>query len=344
MIARAPLIRFGIPLIAVAAAIVSAVAVTSNRPSNPIVQPTDLPPVQPLGGRTRPYIGATGVVEAEDRNVSIGSPVSGVVAALYVSPGQEVRLRDRLFQVDDRDLVAQLAVRQADVEAARRTVAVDAASVAEATANLNDRSAQLARVLAVDDPRAVSREETATRRYAADAARAQLVRTQMQVRQARAAVRQAEALRDAARIAVDRAIVRAPRAGTVLQVNVRPGQFAPAGEAQAALVVIGATHPLNLRVDVDEADVPRISIGASAVFSVRSRAAQRWRARFVRVEPLLVGKTNLSGGANERVDTRVLQMIYAFDPGTTGVFVGQQVDVFLPAKATNGGTRPAARS
>jgi multidrug resistance efflux pump len=333
MTIRSKLLTFGLPLVAIAGAIVGGIAVTSNRPSSPVVQPATLPPAQPSGGLARPFIGATGIVEAEGRNVSIGSAVAGVVTVLYVTPGQEVRKDDPLFKVDDRDLVAQHAVREADVTAAQRTVEVNDASVAEAKANLADREAQLARVRAVDDPRAVSREEIALRRFAADAVRAQVLRAQAQVRQAQAAVAQAEALRDQTRVAVDRTVVRSPRDGTILQVNVRPGQFAPAGEPQSALVVVGGTHPLNLRVDVDEVDVPRLLQGEAASFSVRGQAEQRWSARFVRVEPLLVSKTNLSGAANERVDTRVLQVLYAFDPGQTGAFVGEQVDVFLPAKA-----------
>jgi multidrug resistance efflux pump len=337
------LLTFGLPAAALVGAIVGAIAVTSNRPTSPVVQPATLPPTQPSGGVARPFVGATGVVEAEGRNVSIGSAVAGVVTTLNVKPGQEVKAGDALFVVDSRELSAQLAAREADVIAAERTVAVNEASVAESTSNLADREAQFTRVRAVDDPRAVSREEIALRRFAADAAKAQLRRAEAQVRQARAAVGQAEALRNQARVAVDRAVARSPRDGTVLQVNVRPGQFAPAAEAQSALVVVGVTHPLNLRVDIDEVDVPRLALGEPATFSVRGQAEKRWSARFVRVEPLLVSKTNLSGAANERVDTRVLQVLYAFDPGAVGAFVGQQVDVFLPAKAALVATKPVAK-
>jgi multidrug resistance efflux pump len=333
MAMRSKLLTFGLPVVALLGAAVGAVAVTSNRPTSPVVQPANLPPTQPAAGLAPSYVGATGLVEAHGRNVSIGSSVAGVVVDLMVSPGQAVKRGEPLFRVDDRELQAQLAVRNADIQAALRTVEVDEASVAEAKANLADRQAQLARARAVDDPRAVSAEEIALRRFAVDAVAAQGLRAQAQVRRARAAVEQAQALGAQARTAVARAVARSPQDGTVLQVNVRPGQFAPAGETQSALVVIGNTHPLNLRVDVDEVDVPRLMMGEPAIFSVRGQAEQRWSARFVRVEPLLVGKTNLSGAANERVDTRVLQVIYAFDPEKVSAFVGQQVDVFLPAKA-----------
>jgi HlyD family secretion protein len=53
--------------------------------------------------------------------------------------------------------------------------------------------------------------------------------------------------------------------------------------------------------------------------------------RFVRVEPYVVPKKSLTGGSNERVDTRVLQALYAFERGNLPVFVGQQMDVFIEA-------------
>jgi len=40
-------------------------------------------------------------------------------------------------------------------------------------------------------------------------------------------------------------------------------------------------------------------------------------------------KRSLTGDSQERVDTRVLQVIFAFDPGSMPVFVGQQVDVYI---------------
>ena len=49
----------------------------------------------------------------------------------------------------------------------------------------------------------------------------------------------------------------------------------------------------------------------------------------MRVEPYVIPKKSLTGDNTERVDTRVLQVIYAIDPRGTPLYVGQQVDVFL---------------
>jgi hypothetical protein len=55
---------------------------------------------------------------------------------------------------------------------------------------------------------------------------------------------------------------------------------------------------------------------------------------FVRVEPFVVPKRSLTGENTERVDTRVLQVIYAVESAETTLYVGQQVDVFINAAAT----------
>jgi hypothetical protein len=57
----------------------------------------------------------------------------------------------------------------------------------------------------------------------------------------------------------------------------------------------------------------------------------------VRVEPYVVPKRSLTGESTERVDTRVLQVLYRFDPAAMKVYVGQQVDVFVEAPPIGGG-------
>jgi hypothetical protein len=52
---------------------------------------------------------------------------------------------------------------------------------------------------------------------------------------------------------------------------------------------------------------------------------------FVRVEPYVVPKKSLTGDNTERVDTRVLQVIYALDSKEQTFYVGQQMDVFIDA-------------
>lgn len=53
---------------------------------------------------------------------------------------------------------------------------------------------------------------------------------------------------------------------------------------------------------------------------------------FVRFEPFVVPKRSLTGDSTERVDTRVLQVIYRVERDDIPLFVGQQLDVFIEAE------------
>ena len=51
----------------------------------------------------------------------------------------------------------------------------------------------------------------------------------------------------------------------------------------------------------------------------------------MRFEPYVVPKLSLTGDSAERVDTRVLQVIYSFDRGELPIYVGQQMDIYIEA-------------
>jgi multidrug resistance efflux pump len=186
-------------------------------------------------------------------------------------------------------------------------------------------------------------------------ARARLAQAQASAAGARAAVTEARDSASASRAGADQAaaqsrvvatdlerlIVRAPIAGQVLRLNVRVGEFAPAGPLAEPLVAMGQVDPLHVRVQIDEEDAPRVLAGAMAEASLRGDASRKIRLAFVRFEPQATPKTNLSGGA-ERVDTRVIEAVYSFQRGDLPVFVGQQMDVFVQARPFGGESAAAA--
>jgi multidrug resistance efflux pump len=139
--------------------------------------------------------------------------------------------------------------------------------------------------------------------------------------------------------------VRASVDGTVLQVKVRPGEFAMAGPLAEPLMLLGRTDVLHIRVDVDENEASRVRPGAAAVAYVRGNNSIRADLKFVRIEPYIVPKRSLTGDTTERVDTRVLQVLYSFDPKGLPVYVGQQMDVYIDAPSIAGpSTTQSARA
>lgn len=131
-----------------------------------------------------------------------------------------------------------------------------------------------------------------------------------------------------AKITKDRLSIKAPISGQILSVNVRPGEFAQAGVLSEPLMRIGKTDVLHVRVEIDEEKASYISQNASAKGFARGITDQAIPLTFVRFEPFVRAKQNLAV-AGQRVDTRVLQVIYAVDKSIGALFVGQQLDVFI---------------
>jgi multidrug resistance efflux pump len=148
---------------------------------------------------------------------------------------------------------------------------------------------------------------------------------------AKAEFQQATSHVDRIRADLDRLTVVAPISGEVLQCKVRPGEYAASGPLGQPLILLGATDRLHIRADIDERDAARVKPGAQVVASIRGDARQKYPLHFVRFEPFVVPKKNLTTDATERVDTRVLQVIYSLDKGVP-VRTGQQMDVLIETK------------
>jgi len=148
---------------------------------------------------------------------------------------------------------------------------------------------------------------------------------------AEAAVAQAQSQVERTKVDIDRLTVRALADGRVLQLNVRLGQFA-AMTWKEPMVVLGDVDVLHIRVDIDENDLPYFEEKAEAIATLKGRPMVRFPLRFVYVEPYVIPKQSLTGSNSERVDTRVLQVVYALpEDRPINVYVGEQMDIYLKA-------------
>ena len=304
-----------LPIIAIGALSFGIISVVRSQPRRETNAPPSPPPVAPYAH----VVAAEGLVEASSENISIGTPLPEVVTEVPVVVGQKVKVGEPLFKLDDRQLNADLAAREAELGVARAQVKVDAAL-------FDDAKQQLEFAETLSDKRAISSEELAKRQHAAAAAEARLESAKAQVTAAEAQVKSVQTQ-------IERSTVRAPIDGEVLQVKIHVGEYAPAGVTATPLVLLGRLKPLNIRVDVDEHEAWRVSAKAKAVATVRGNSNLKTPISFVRFEPFVLPKKSLTGDSTERVDTRVLQVIYRVENETLPLFVGQQMDVFIEAPA-----------
>jgi HlyD family secretion protein len=360
--------KYLLPILATGMFVFSLYHVVRAQQTLPEPQPPVEPPQTPFG-RT---VAGAGIVEAETENISIGSALPGVVLEVYVpveKVGQRVRVGDPLFLVDNRQLKAQLAYAEANLAAAQAQLAKleaqprpeevppSEAKVQTAQANLEIQLDFAERNRKLINTRAVGEEDYRQKVLAAAMARQQLAQAKAEDALLKAGAWEADKAIARANVALakaqigqiktdlERALVRAPVEGKVLQVNVRPGEYVGTPPSQA-LVVLGSVQKLHVRVDIDEHDIPRVhrafGTGAPAYASPRGDPSARFPLSFVRVEPFVVPKKSLTGDNTERVDTRVLQAIYHVDRDEPGLFVGMQVDVFLDTQDPLPGTTAVA--
>ena len=304
-------INYILPLLSATGLCFAAYIVINGSQPMPIAEAV----AEPASAPFKAFIAGSGIVEAKSQNIAIGTPLSRLVAKVTVKVGDKLKTGTPLFYLDDRDTLAELAIKRAELAKAQADVNTAKASLAEAK-SLNDLA------LAITDNRAISKEELLKRRNALAIATAKLD-------SAIASTQQAEANLANTQSTFARLVIRAPIDGDVLQVNVRPGEFAQAGALTLPLMVLGNLEQLHVRVDIDENDVWRFDKNGKAEAFLRGNRDFKVELKLAYIEPFVIPKKSLTGDSSERVDTRVLQALYRFDQGQMPVYVGQQMDVFI---------------
>jgi HlyD family secretion protein len=321
------------------------------------------PPFKPPQASMEICVAGAGIVEPRTENIAIGSHLSGIIEKVHVVVGQQVKPGDNLFELDSRQISADLEIERAELQSAYmelsrleqmprpEDVPVVVAQRKEAEAVVAEMQDAYERSERLGTSGAATEEKIVSSRAKLDGSKAQLARVKAEEARLLAGAWQADKALAQARVnraqrsveqfetQLARYTVQAPHMSyggnpveefTVLQSNIRPGEPVTSSPG-AALIVLGDLSTKHVRVDIDEHDIPRFRKNAPATGIVRGDSEFKYDLKFVRVEPFVVPKRSLTGDNRERVDTRVLQAIYAVTNETpeAPVYVGQQMDVFI---------------
>ena len=312
-------------------------------------------------------IGGTGLIEPESEAISIGTNISGVVSLVSVKPGQKIKKGDILFQIDDRDQKAILNGAKADIVIAESKLQQSIAEIAiakakeisasslveEGIAEFNNYNEVLKRDQKLFERNSVSVEQLNILKFKVAEAKSKVKDYEARLEQAKdeklmlqtdkgdgptmilhkSELERAKIQAESEQIKLDLYRIKSPIDGTVLKVNVRAGEFAQAALLSNPLMVVGDIDPLHVRVEVDESEIHRFQSDKPAVASPRGQSQLKINLRFIRSEPLVVPKQVITGSTTERIDTRVLQVIYAIEDKVSGLSPGQQLDVFIRTTA-----------
>jgi HlyD family secretion protein len=310
---------------------------------------------------------APGRVEPASGEIKIAAPVMGVIAQVLVKVNDKVFAGEPLIRLIDNEAQARLAAAEAQVafrlrarneetapvrSTARRTTEAAVADTDKAAARrraedgVADADKAVTAAQATLDKALVDRRAGRASDADREAARTALSRAQDRLQQQKAELRRIEADPSTplpnfaegqvnvaraesavAAAAIAKLTIRAPIAGTVLQVNAKPGELAAPSNAQP-LLVIGDVSALRVRAELDERDFGQIKIGQPVLVRAAAFRGREFAGKVAFIAPLVEhGRINARGQRNV-TDVDVVEVLIDLaqaDP----LAVGMKVDVYF---------------
>jgi multidrug resistance efflux pump len=290
----------------------------------------------------RPMIAAPAVLVAPGRVEPTRDPVAlafeagGRIAEITVDEGDSVTAGQVVARLDDRLAKARLASANASVAAAnasyllvrngarKEDLAAAKAEVEAARTQAEHRAAEQARSEKLGAVGAVASSsvdaDSAAARVAAATASAASARYQAlakgsrteQILAAGAQLDAAKAELAAAEVALDQTVLRAPRAGVVLRRFGEVGSLVTTVNPMTIVTIADLTQ-LEIRTEIDEADIAAIEIGEKAYATADAFGTKQFPVKIERITRELGRKTVRDDDPRARVDTRVLEVIARFD-------------------------------
>lgn len=203
---------------------------------------------------------ATGTVQPTTE-VEVSSELSGTVASVEVSYNDLVEPGQVLARLDSRKIEAQVANAEAARARAKAGVVQAEATARQAAQDLVRAKGLAGRGIAAQTSLETAEAGDERARAALDSAHADLT-----VAEANLALEQAD---------LDKATIRSPIQGMVLDRAIETGQIVASSlNAPVLFTLAEDLSRMELQVDIDEADIGQVAVGNQAEFTVEA-----WRGR-----------------------------------------------------------------
>lgn len=244
----------------------------------------------------------TGTVDS-DATAQIKAEVAGRISELRVAEGARVKAGDVLARLESSELEARVVLARSILEAARMRLesarislplekARTTAAVAEAQARYDDakqryekkQKLHAARLIPQGEMESAS-AELATAQAVLETARAnqdQVALQQRQIEIAAADVKQQEAALRVAQVTLDHSLIRAPIAGTVVELPIKAGELMQPGSVAARITRLDA---LYVKAQIDEVDLSRLQLGQAAEIQFDTQPNTKYAATLFEISP-----------------------------------------------------------
>ena len=308
-------------------------------------------PAAALAEADVPWVAAApGRVEPKSGELRIGTGLLGRVTKVHAKVDDKVEEGELLVELDDAEARARLTSAETQAEALREEREKQFASGREDVRKAEDAIYSAERAVTgarieLDYALSAKRSGNGSDQTVADARkrlteanerlereRLQFVKAQSKanlpapssaesaVSAARTEVRMAEALLDKTRI-------RAPQAGTVLQVNAKNGEIV-APSPDAPLVVMGDMTSVRVKAEADEGDISKITVGQKVFVRSLSFPGKEFEGVVARLAPTLASPKIGPRGPRRSNDVEVREVTVDMD-GQVPLLPGMRVDAFF---------------
>lgn len=216
--------------------------------------------------------------------VQVSSQISGQIREILVDFNSTVKAGQLIAQLAPETYEHRVRQAEADLEAARATVAVQQAEIYRAKVNLADAERDYARKQTLVAKNFISPAELDKVKTTLEAAKAQTRVVEAQANNSAALVKQRQAQLGQAKVDLGRTELRAPVDGIVIKRSVEPGQTVAASlQAPEMFVIARNLSDMQVETAIDEADVGRLQVGQEATFTVDAFPGKRFKGSVMQV-------------------------------------------------------------
>jgi HlyD family secretion protein len=292
-----------------------------------------LPPAfNPASNPYEKEIYANGIIESyqtSGENINIYPEVPGTVAKIMIAEGQHVNAGVPLLMLDDSVQRATADQLKAQAESAKAQIGLARASLKSLQDQLDKQRSSYAL-----DPKSVSKDALDTAQNAVEVGKENLEVARKQYEASSKAYLASNAL-------MNKYVIKAPSDGVALSINTAVGSYISSQGSYnsytgglAPPIVMGMSNSqdyIGVRCYVDEILIHRLpqSSKMHARMSIRGTNINI-PLEFVREQPYVTPKIALSDQRTERVDVRVLPIIFRFaKQKDITLYPGQLVDVYI---------------
>lgn len=249
------------------------------------------------------FIAATGIVEANSKNINVGSLISGIVKKINVESGDKIKKGDLLFELDNNKIKNQLPSLQAEVQ-----LATSKLQSASHQLKIMQTFKKVSPEMVTTEKMTAKKDEVKTAKMALEVAKSNLKKVKNELMFYK---------------------IYAPIDGVILNSKISVGTYF---EVNSKILIIGSDK-LSLRVSINEYDAYRFKQNSKTIAYLRGHKNLKTEVKYCYTRPYITPKTQLSGVSTEKTDTRVLEVVYSIPNDLDfPLYVGQQLDVFIKSE------------